>query len=118
MQPSHLIKRVEFIGDPSTTDGTGGNYNVFFNTDGLVSSISLDLTHLYVLNTTSASSLDWTRECISLAGSTVSLNFEFQSDDDGRNGENDGFLGVGFNNITLEEFTFTEDATYTLQEQM
>ena len=105
---------LDFIGDPSTTDGTGGNYNVFFNTDGLVSSISLDLTHLYVLNTTSASSLDWTRECISLAGSTVSLNFEFQSDDDGRNGENDGFLGVGFNNITLEEFTFTEDATYTV----
>ena len=57
---------LEFIGDPSTTDGTGGNYNVFFNTDGLVQSVSLDLTHLYILNTTSASSLDWTRECISL----------------------------------------------------
>ena len=49
-----------------------------------------------------------------LAGSTASINFEFQSDDDGRNGENDGFLGVGFNNISLEEFTFTEDATYTV----
>ena len=31
-----------------------------------------------------------------------------------KNGENDGFLGVGFNNITLEEFTFHQDATYTV----
>ena len=75
---------------------------------------SIDLTHLYVLNNTAADSLQWFRECISLAGSTVDINFEFQSDGDGRNGINDGFKGVAFNNITLQEFTFYEDASYTV----
>ena len=105
---------ISFIGDSSSTDGSGGNYNVFFNTDDLVLTRSIDLTHLYVLNNTAADSLDWYRECISLAGSTVDINFEFQSDSDGRNGVNDGFKGVAFNNITLQEFTFFEDASYTV----
>jgi len=105
---------ISFIGDSASTDGSGGNYNVFFNTDDLVLSRSIDLTHLYVLNNTAADSVQWARECISLAGSTVDINFEFQSDDDGRNGINDGFKGVAFNNITLQEFTFYEDASYTV----
>ena len=38
---------------------------------------------------------------------------EFQSDDDGRNDINDGFKGIGFNNITLQEYAFVQDAVYT-----
>jgi hypothetical protein len=43
---------------------------------------------------------------MSLAGSVVDINFEFQSNDDGHNGQNDGVRGVAFDNISLEEFTF------------
>ena len=43
----------------------------------------------------------------------VNVNFEFLSDEDGRNGKNDGFKGIGFNNITLREYTFVQDAVYT-----
>ena len=100
---------ISYIGDESSTDGTGGNYNVFFNTNDLVATTSIDLTHLYVLNTSDASSINWGYECMSLSGSVVDINFEFQSDDDGRNGVNDGFKGVAFNNISLQEFTFVED---------
>ena len=104
---------IDFVGDSASTDGSGGNYNVFFNSDDLVLSRSIDLTHLYVLNNTAADSTQWFRECMSLSGASVDINFEFQSDDDGRNGINDGFKGVAFNNITLQEFTFYEDASYT-----
>ena len=72
------------------------------------------MTHLYVLNTTSPDSSEWDTQCISLADSTVDLNFDFFSDDDGRNGINDGFKGVGINNITLKEFTFVEDNSYSI----
>ncbi len=105
---------ISYIGDDASTDGSAGNYNVFFNTNDLVATTSIDLTHLYSLNTSSADSRDWDFECTSLAGSTVDINFEFQSDDDGRNGINDGFKGVAFNNITLQEFTFIEDNSYTI----
>jgi hypothetical protein len=105
---------ISYIGDASSTDGSDGNYNVFFNTNDLVSTTSIDLTHLYVLNTSDASSINWGYECMSLSGSVVDINFEFQSDDDGRNGVNDGFKGVAFNNISLQEFTFIEDNAYTI----
>ena len=105
---------ISYIGDDASKDGTGGNYNVFFNSDKLVKTTSIDLTHLYTLNTSSTDPGDWDYECGSLAGSTVDINFEFQSDDDGRNGINDGFKGVAFNNITLKEFTFIEDNSYTI----
>ena len=105
---------IEYIGDPRTTDGLSGNWNVFFNSDGLVKTTSIDLTHLYVLNTSSADSADWSTQCMSLEDSVVELKFDFFSDDDGRNGINDGFRGVGINNITLKEFTFVEDASYTI----
>jgi hypothetical protein len=104
---------IDYIGDPSNVNGGSGSYNVFYNSDGLVQSRSIDLTHLYVVNTTEPDSNLWTDECISLAGSTVDLNFEFQSNDDGHNGQNDGVRGVAFDNITLEEFTFTQDAVYS-----
>ena len=104
---------IKFTGDAARNDGTGGNYNVFFNSDDLVSSRSIDLTHLIVTNTTSGINLGQ-RECISLAGSTVQIDFVFRSDDDGRNGINDGFKGIAFNNISLQEFTFTLDNEYTV----
>ena len=104
---------IQFTGDAARNDGTGGNYNVFFNTDDLVSSRSIDLTHLIITNTTSGANLGQ-RECISLAGSTVQIDFVFRSDDDGRNGINDGFKGIAFNNISLLEFTFTLDNEYTV----
>ena len=100
------------IGDPSNTDGTD-NYNVFFNSDELVKTTSIDLTHLYILNRSSQDNSQWRFECMSLQGSTVDVHFDFQSDDDGRNGINDGFKGIGFNNITLQEYTFIQDAVYT-----
>ena len=101
-----------FIGDPSNTDGSG-NYNVFFNSDELVKTTSIDLTHLYIQNRSSQDTSQWRAECMSLQGSTVDVHFDFQSDDDGRNGINDGFAGIGFNNITLQEYTFVQDAVYT-----
>ncbi len=103
---------LDFIGDASNSEGTS-NYNVFFNTDDLVKTTSIDLTHLYIQNRSSSDSSQWRTECMSLQGSTVDVNFEFQSDDDGRNGINDGFKGVGINNISLQEYTFIQDATYT-----
>ncbi|MEL0182654.1 MAG: hypothetical protein VW872_06235, partial [Candidatus Poseidoniales archaeon] len=95
-----------------TTDGSG-NYNVFFNSDELVKTTSIDLTHLYIQNRSSPDSSQWTAECMSLQGSMVDVHFDFQSDDDGRNGINDGFKGIGFNNISLQEYTFVQDAVYT-----
>ena len=103
---------IEWIGDPRNVDG-GDGWNVFFNSDGAVKSTSIDLTHLYVLNTTSPDQTDWDTQCITLEDSTVDLSFDFFSDDDGRNGINDGFKGVGINNITLKEFTFVQDDSYT-----
>ena len=104
---------IEWIGDPRNINGGTGNYEVFYNTDGLVQSRSIDLTHLYVINRTSPDTNLWNRECISLAGSVVDLNFEFRSNEDGHNGQNDGVRGVAFDNITLQEFSFTQDAVYS-----
>ncbi|MDP6235612.1 MAG: hypothetical protein QF364_07215, partial [Candidatus Poseidoniaceae archaeon] len=103
---------ITLTGDARSVDGTTEGA-LFFNTNGLVSTTSIDLTHLYVYNI-SGPSTDWGVECINLQGSKVDINFEFQSDDDGRNGVNDGFKGIGFNNISLQEFTFNEDNSYTI----
>ncbi|RJU99932.1 MAG: VCBS repeat-containing protein [Candidatus Poseidoniales archaeon] len=97
------------VGDPQNR---GTIDTVFYNTDELVKTASIDLTHLYVQNR-SGPSWTWEYECLTLKGSMANFNFTFQSNDDGRNGVNDGFKGVGFNNITLQEYTFIEDATYT-----
>ena len=53
------------------------------------------LTDPLVCLNISGPSTDWDVECINLQGSKVDINFEFQSDDDGRNGVNDGFKGIG-----------------------
>ena len=108
---------IQYIGDPANINGGSGNYNVFYNSDGLVQSRSIDLTHLYMVNTTSPDSNLWTDECLSLAGSVVDINFEFRSNDDGHNGQNDGVRGVAFDNISLQEFTFSEDAVYSIPVQ-
>ena len=42
----------------------------------------------------------------------MDINFEFVSNEDGKNGLSKGLRGVGFDNITLKEFTFTQDAVY------
>lgn len=105
-------KEVSYIGDSSNIDGTtGGNYNVFFDTEGLVMSRSIDLTHIFIQNRTTSN--NWKSECMSLKGTTVDLTFEFQSDDDGHNGITDGLRGVAFDNITVKEFTFVQDAVYS-----
>ena len=109
-EPFDFTELVE-IGDPINDDGD--RLNVFYNTDDLVKTTSIDLTHLYVQNRTSLDSSQWRFECITLKGSTANILFEFQSNDDGRNGQNDGFKGVGFNNISLQEYTFLEVASYT-----
>lgn len=106
------FSEITYVGDSSSVDGTDGNYNVFFNTDGLVMSRSIDLTHIYIQNTTGAPS-EWGPECISMAGSMLDLKFSFQSDDDSHNGMNDGLRGVAFDNISITEFTFTEEASYS-----
>ena len=105
---------INYIGDSRNTDGLSGNWPLFFNSDELKKTVSIDLTHLYVYNTSSPDSSDWGVECLSLAGNKVDLKFDFFSDDDGRNGINDGFRGVGINNITMKEFTFVEDNSYTI----
>jgi len=104
---------IEWIGDPRNINGGSGNREVFFNTDGLIQSRSIDLTHLYIFNRSSVDSNEWGFECISLAGSTADINFEFRSNDDIHNGQNDGVRGVAFDNISLQEFSFTEDAVYS-----
>ena len=104
---------IDYIGDSGNINGGGGSYSTFFNSDGLVKSRSIDLTHLYILNTTDPDGNNWAGECISLAGSTVDINFEFRSNDDGHNGQSDGVRGIAFDNLSIEEFTFTLDHTYS-----
>ncbi len=103
---------IELIGDSRNVDGVSGNWDVFFNSEGGIKSTNIDLTHLYVLNRSAPDEADWDTECLSLENHVITLNFDFYSDDDGRNGINDGLRGIGINNITIEEGTFTEEATY------
>ena len=102
---------IEFTGDAARNDGTGGNYNVFFNTDDLVSSRSIDLTHLIITNTTSGANL----------GQRVHFPGEarFRSTSSSARTTMDATAsttakGIAFNNISLLEFTFTLDNEYTV----
>ena len=103
-------KEITFIGDPTNNQEDAGNYNVFFDSEGAVKSQSIDLTHLYILNQTAPNGNDWNRECMSLKGTMTDVSFDFQSDDDGHNGLNDGLRGIGFDNIVIKEFSFIQDA--------
>ena len=62
-QPSTKLKS---SGLETETSMEAGNYEVFYNTDGLVQGRNIDLTHLYIFNTSSADSNEWGVECLSL----------------------------------------------------
>jgi len=100
----------EAIGDSTDPYDPSAKTNLFFNTDGLTKSSSIDLTQVWVYNTTSGG---FGQECISFAGSQVTMSFIFQSNEDGYNGVSTGYLGVGFDNITVKQYTFSSDQVYT-----
>ena len=99
---------VEYFGDHSDNLDSV----VWFDTENIMKSITLDLTHIVIQNRTSSDSLDWRDECTTLAGSELSLTWRFQSNEDGING-NAGLAGFGIDNIRIEEFTFEFDGNYT-----
>jgi hypothetical protein len=92
---------VDFMGDHADE----GDYVVWFDTEGIVKSVTLDLTHIVLQNRTGASS-EWRTECTSMAGAEVDLTFRFLSNNDGINGAS-GFAGFAMDNITVQEYTFT-----------
>ena len=100
---------VEYFGDHSDNV----NSVVWFDSENILKSVTVDLTHIVILNRTSADTSDWRDECTTLSGSEVTLTWRFQSNDDGVNG-NAGLAGFGVDNIRVEEFTFEDDGTYTL----
>ena len=98
---------VEYFGDHSDNV----NSVVWFDSENILKSVTVDLTHIVILNRTSADTSDWRDECTTLSGSEVTLTWRFQSNDDGVNG-NAGLAGFGVDNIRVEEFTFEDDGTY------
>ena len=103
-----FLDEIETFGDRSDD----GNYVVWFDSEGLKKSVTLDLTHVYLLNTTSADSSQWRRECATFAGYEVDFTWRFQSDPNAADGSN-GLAGFGMDNISVTEFTFVPDAEYT-----
>jgi len=97
----------EAIGDHSE-DG----YFVFFDSEGLVKGVTIDLTHLWVFNTTNPDSRMWGDNCTDLSGSEVTISYRFQSNGDGVNGDS-GLAGFGIDNITVQEYVFTYVTDYT-----
>ncbi|MBI31481.1 MAG: hypothetical protein CMB72_02635 [Euryarchaeota archaeon] len=89
-----------------------GNYAVWFDSEGLKKSVTLDLTHVYLLNTTSADSSQWRRECATFSEFEVDFTWRFQSDPNGADGSN-GLAGFGLDNISVTEFTFVPDQEYS-----
>ena len=100
---------VEYFGDHSDNV----NSVVWFDSENILKSVTVALTHIVILNRTSADTSDWRDECTTLSGSEVTLTWRFQSNDDGVNG-NAGLAGFGVDNIRVEEFTFEDDGTYTV----
>ena len=84
---------------------------VWFDSESLVKSVIIDMTHITLLNQTSNDTFDWRTECTDLSGSEVTLTWRFQSNDDGVNG-NAGLAGMGVDNIRIDEFTFENDGKY------
>ena len=99
---------VEYFGDHSDNL----NSVVWFDTENIVKSVTLDLTHIVLQNRTSEDTTQWRDECTSLAGAELSLTWRFQSNGDGING-NAGLAGFAIDNIRVEEFTFEFDGEYT-----
>ena len=71
------------------------------------------MSNIFLQNQTSENTFEWADECTSLSGSDVSLTWRFLSNDDGVNG-NAGSAGFAIDNIRIEEFTFEDDGTYTI----
>ena len=92
---------VEFMGDHTDQ----GNYVIWFDSEGMLKSVTLDLTHIVLQNRTGASN-SWRTECTSMSGAEVDLTFRFLSNGDGINGQS-GFAGFAMDNITVQEYTFT-----------
>ncbi|RAH14343.1 MAG: hypothetical protein CMB56_005490 [Methanobacteriota archaeon] len=104
---------IEYLGD--VVDPNNGRESQFlFNSGGEVKSTSVDFTHIYLLNTSVSIGGYYYTECTSLSGaSDVDLTFHFESNADGYNGQNNGYLGVAIDNISVKEYTFVPDMTYT-----
>ena len=103
---NHDRAELTYIGDESNINGGTGNYNLFFNSYNLSLSRSIDWPHIYIRNQTAVDAFgNYPYECMSLKDSVVDINFEFVSNEDGKNGLIKGLRGVGFDNITLKEFT-------------
>jgi hypothetical protein len=100
---------VEYFGDYSDQYDSVS----WYDSESLMKSVTLDLTHITILNQTNSDSFTWTTECTTLADSDVSLTWRFQSNSDGVNG-NAGLAGFAVDNIRVEEFTFEDDGTYTV----
>ena len=99
----------EYFGDRSDQ----GNYIVWFDSESIVKSVVLDLTHIVIQNRTSEEPQDWRDECTSLADAEVTLTWRFTSNGDGVNG-NAGLAGFAIDNIRFEEFTFEDDGNYSV----
>jgi len=78
---------------------------LWFDSEGVVKSVTLDLTHIVLLNRTGPSNA-WGVECTSMAGAEVDLTFRFLSNSDDVHG-NAGLAGFAVDNITVQEYTFT-----------
>lgn len=106
-----LYEEVEYAGDHSGGIGEDG-FVSWFDSDNLVNTARIDLTHVHLLNQTAEDSFAWTDECTSLAGADVTFTWRFYSNDDGVNG-NAGYAGFAIDNIRVDDYTFTDDGTYT-----
>ena len=100
---------VEYFGDHSDNI----NSVVWFDSENILKSVTVDMTHIVILNRTSNDTSEWRDECTTLSGSDVTLTWRFQSNDDGVNG-NAGLAGFGIDNIRVEQFTFEDDGSYTV----
>ena len=106
-----LYEEVEYAGDHSGGIGEDG-FVSWFDSDNLVNTARIDLTHVHLLNQTAEDSFAWTDECTSLSGADVTFTWRFYSNDDGVNG-NAGYAGFAIDNIRVDDYTFTDDGEYT-----
>ena len=86
---------------------------MWFDSESIVKSVVLDLTHIVIQNRTSEEPQEWRDECTSLADAEVTLTWRFTSNGDGVNG-NAGLAGFAIDNIRFEEFTFEDDGNYSV----
>ena len=100
---------VEYFGDHSDNI----NSVVWFDSENIMKSVTVDMTHIVILNRTSEDTSQWRDECTTLSGSEVTLTWRFQSNDDGVNG-NAGLAGFAIDNIRVEQFTFEDDGSYNV----